>query len=108
MTVIQNKLFDCAHLRNDRGEVIGSLDAEIVLWQVECGDSSNMVLERLHDDLTLAWSQAIVDEYDGENGERVSLNSLSDWVSRLLCLKVLISEVDYWTFGIINDQAGPR
>ena len=67
-----------------------------------------MVLERLHDDLTLAWSQAIVDEYDGENGERVSLNSLSDRVSRLLCLKVLISEVDYWTFGIINDQAGPR
>ena len=102
VTIVEEELLDGAHVRDDRGQILGTLQAQIIVRKVECRDSPNMMLERVHDDEGLAWFQAIVYKDDGKDGESVPLYSLGHGISRLRSRKILVGKVNNGVLSVFN------
>ena len=69
-------------------------------------DSRNVVLEGLHDNDRLAWSQRVVDEGDCHDGELVALDCLAHRLCSLFSRQILISEVDCRAFNVLDQKIG--
>ena len=102
MAIVKIELLDSTHARNERRQILSTLQVKIIVGKIECGYGANMMLERFHDDTWFSWLQTVIHEYDREDGESIPLDSLSYRVGRLSGRQILISKVNDWVLSVFN------